>query len=615
MRLRILPIGGWVWLALAGVLSAQEPADPPARVARLNYLDGWVSFRPGNLQEWAPATLNFPLTTGDHLWADREARAELHIGATAIHLAPWTAFAIMRLDERVAQLSVAEGTMYLRIPRLDEDDVVEVDTPNGAVSVLRPGDYRVDVDPGNDATSLTVRAGEAEVSGNGRITLVHAGQMLQLVANADVAGIMDAPPPDPWEDWCVGRDRLSERALEISESYVPAEMEGAEDLGAYGDWSTDSFYGAVWAPRNPPAGWAPYRCGHWAYVAPWGWTWIDDAPWGFAPFHYGRWVQAGFRWVWAPGNRVTRPVYAPAMVVFVASGAARNGKVTAWIPLAPGEIYRPNYRASERYIRRINLPNVKNGGDVTLTVVSYLNRTHGIAVAQDTFAGARPVAAGAVPITGSVKPVTVDASPTRESYLGRRTPAEGKVAAPPPLVTERAVIVRHELPPEVRPAAPIRGAVRPPESSPLSQPPQSNLPQTERPARREEAQPEAAPLVYLALPPERPQRRAETRYEAPSQRHEETRQEAAPPPPPRHEETRHEAPPQRHEETRHEAPPQRHEETRQEAAPPPPQRHEESRHEAPAPLPQRREESRPAAQSGRNEDKKDDSSSNSSRKK
>src|SRR5262249_9175365 len=158
----------------------------------------------------------------------------------------------------------------------------------------------------------------------------------------------DAPQPDPWEDWCVARDALAERALEVSESYVTPEMEGAEDLGAYGDWSTDGSYGAVWVPRNLPAGWAPYRHGHWAYVAPWGWTWIDDAPWGFAPFHYGRWVKLDSGWMWVPGNRVLHPVYSPAMVAFVGSGASRSGRITAWIPLAPGEMFRPPYRASEQ---------------------------------------------------------------------------------------------------------------------------------------------------------------------------------------------------------------------------------------------------------------------------
>ena len=135
MKLRILS-SCWMPLALAGMLVAQEPADPPARVARLNYLDGAVSFRPMSLEDWAPATLNYPLTTGDHLWVDRDSRAELHIGATAIHLAPETAFAILNLDDRVAQMTVSEGTLYLRVPRMEDDEILEIDTPNGAISVL-----------------------------------------------------------------------------------------------------------------------------------------------------------------------------------------------------------------------------------------------------------------------------------------------------------------------------------------------------------------------------------------------------------------------------------------------------------------------------------------------
>ena len=122
MKLRFLT-GCWMPLAVAGMLAAQEPADPPARVARLNYLEGPVSFRPNSLEDWSPATGNYPLTTGDHLWAGQEARAVLHIGATAIHLAPQTVFAILVLDDRVAQMSVSEGTLYLRVPRMEDEEI------------------------------------------------------------------------------------------------------------------------------------------------------------------------------------------------------------------------------------------------------------------------------------------------------------------------------------------------------------------------------------------------------------------------------------------------------------------------------------------------------------
>ena len=41
---------------------AQDRQDPSARVARASYLQGDVSFRPGTVDDWTSATLNYPLT-------------------------------------------------------------------------------------------------------------------------------------------------------------------------------------------------------------------------------------------------------------------------------------------------------------------------------------------------------------------------------------------------------------------------------------------------------------------------------------------------------------------------------------------------------------------------
>jgi len=61
-------------------------ADPPSQVGRLSLISGNVSFLPGSLNEWTPATLNYPLTSGDHLWTDPGARAEVHVLSAAIRL-------------------------------------------------------------------------------------------------------------------------------------------------------------------------------------------------------------------------------------------------------------------------------------------------------------------------------------------------------------------------------------------------------------------------------------------------------------------------------------------------------------------------------------------------
>ena len=88
-------------------------------------------------------------------------------------------------------------------------------------------------------------------------------------------------------------------------------------------------------------GWVPYSTGRWIWDPRFGWTWLDDAPWGWAPYHYGRWVFVGSYWAWAPGPIVVRPVYSPALVVFLGGpvhvgvgaaavlGAARLGRARA----------------------------------------------------------------------------------------------------------------------------------------------------------------------------------------------------------------------------------------------------------------------------------------------
>jgi hypothetical protein len=61
-----------VLLLILGV--AQEAfaqVDPPDRVARLNFIEGAVSYLPsgGDQNDWVAAVMNRPLTTGDRLWS------------------------------------------------------------------------------------------------------------------------------------------------------------------------------------------------------------------------------------------------------------------------------------------------------------------------------------------------------------------------------------------------------------------------------------------------------------------------------------------------------------------------------------------------------------------
>src|SRR6266487_4163277 len=148
-------------LALAVALfvpqrAAADQDDPPGRVARLSYTHGSVSFNPAGTDDWVNTVVNRPITTGDKLWTDNGARAELHIGSAAIRLSGNTGFSFLNLSDNVSQIRVTEGTINIRVRSLDNDETFEVDTPNLAFSILRPGRYRIDVNEAGDTTSVFV---------------------------------------------------------------------------------------------------------------------------------------------------------------------------------------------------------------------------------------------------------------------------------------------------------------------------------------------------------------------------------------------------------------------------------------------------------------------------
>ena len=158
-------------------------ADPTSQVGRLYALSGSVSFRPGSLDEWAPATLNYPLTAGDYLWMDRGARAELQLRSAALRLSSETEFSFLTLDDETVQLRLSQGSLYVDLRAIDQGGVFEIDTPNAVVSLLAAGKYRVDVRPNGD-TSVAVRAGDAEVTAGGYARDLPAGQSTNITGSA-----------------------------------------------------------------------------------------------------------------------------------------------------------------------------------------------------------------------------------------------------------------------------------------------------------------------------------------------------------------------------------------------------------------------------------------------
>ena len=291
-----------------------EDQDPPGRAARLQYIQGSVSVQPQGTGDWVEGALNRPLTNSDNIWTDKNARSELSVGTGIMRLNSESSLTLTNISDNGVQVQLHQGTLNLRVRKLYEGEIYEVDTPNMAFTVQKSGEYRFDVDPDGDASVVTVFKGQGDATGEGPAVHVKDHEQARFHGGTSLAHeFSPAPGYDGFDDWCRVRDK---REGTVSAQYVAPGVVGSEDLDEYGTWSEVPEYGHIWVPRHVSVGWAPYREGHWAYIDPWGWTWVDDAPWGYAPFHYGRWVYTGGYWGWAPGPRYIRPIYAPALVAW-----------------------------------------------------------------------------------------------------------------------------------------------------------------------------------------------------------------------------------------------------------------------------------------------------------
>ena len=348
-------------LTMAVALPALAQSDPPARVGRLAYFENQVDFRVDRSDHGGPATLNWPISSGAVLETGPRGQAEVWIGSTAYRLADDSQVEFPVVDDQRVDIRVNGGSLAVSILDRDQVEDVVIATPDGDVRFLTPGRYRIDVF--DERSELSVQAGRAVFDDGQRATPVAAGQKVSHWSDGNAQ--LDADrSSDAFDRWVANRENVT--LASQARRYVSPHMTGYQDLDAYGDWRTVPNYGSVWYPRAVADDWAPYRYGRWAWVAPWGWTWIDLAPWGFAPFHYGRWAIIHGCWGWIPGRLVARPVYAPALVAWIGNpgwsisfsfGAA---PAVGWFPLAPREVYVPAHRHSAHYVRQVNVAYVRD---------------------------------------------------------------------------------------------------------------------------------------------------------------------------------------------------------------------------------------------------------------
>lgn len=333
-------------LAVPAVQEANAQEAQPDEIGRtpprLSFAEGRTSFwRPG-ADEWVQAQINTALAPGDQLYVEGEGNLELQIGARAfIRSGPNSQIGLESLEPDFLQFRVTTGSTALDLREMTSGQMVAVETPHAAFKFDTEGYFRLDVDDEQTILS-THRAGRATL-------ITPGGEAIPIGSNTSVT-IEGTENPnitsqtalrlDDWDHW--NHDRTDQVLNAESARYVSSEVYGLSDLDRHGTWRIVPTYGPVWMPRGVAAGWVPYSTGAWVRDPYYGWTWVDTAPWGWAPYHYGRWVYVSSYWCWAPGPRIVRPVYAPALVAFfgapgVQIGIGIGSASVGWVSLGWGE--------------------------------------------------------------------------------------------------------------------------------------------------------------------------------------------------------------------------------------------------------------------------------------
>ncbi|MEP6609514.1 MAG: DUF6600 domain-containing protein [Burkholderiaceae bacterium] len=348
-----------------GTAQSQSRDSPPLIAGRVSVAEGDVQIWRTEEEaggQWDLAQVNDVVTVGTGLYTGGNGRTEFRVGPNTFRFSPGSRGGFSQLDYTGGVFNLETGSINISLARPGNSEFSAVTFEGMRVDLAAPGRYRIDAAGNGGQARVTVFSGQGSVSTGGNAINVASGQALVLGPRLSGAQYEQATSTS-LDQWAVSRDDRYRNVQ--SARYVSPYMTGYEELDFHGDWIPDANYGNVWVPRVVAVGWAPYRSGQWRWVPPWGWTWVDTAPWGYAPFHYGRWVTIGDRWCWWPGGRVVQPVWAPALVGFVGGSNVSvsvgfGGPVVGWYPLAPWHRYEPHYPHNNTYVTVINQTIINN---------------------------------------------------------------------------------------------------------------------------------------------------------------------------------------------------------------------------------------------------------------
>ena len=386
--------------AAAGRAGPAGGGDPPERVGRLARVSGTVSFHAQDEDQWNPATANYPVSAGNAFWTEPNAQAD-----DRGFRQPHRDGARHRTRHRDAERYGLPGDrsrrarLYLRVRAATPNETYAVQTPRGLVTLTSPGRYGVVAGDTQTPTTVTVVEGSAQSrrppSCRSRSAPVRPPRSpaATLSRAMSVRRSVTRSSPRCWtangrrrrRRWHRRRRLRRCRAARTSRCTAPGPTARNTARSGIRRWRRTGCRIAMAVGPMSRLGAGP------------GWT----ASLGLRAVPLWPLGRAGGRWGWYPGAGSPSPVYAPALVTFfgvgavvgIGIGAALAGGRIGWCPLGPREAYRPWYRASDRYVRQVNITHVTNFTTINrnVTINNFVNRGAATVVPTSALTASRPV--------------------------------------------------------------------------------------------------------------------------------------------------------------------------------------------------------------------------------
>lgn len=327
--------------------------------ARISLTEGDVLYQTMDSgTEWAYASINMPLMSGDRIWVPESGRTEIQFnGGSYVRTGRNTGLDIIRLSRdgegNITKLALTQGRAYVYCNRSSViNSAFQVDTPLISATADKSAIFDVYVYE-EGYTEVNVIKGTVSVEGDYINTRVNAGDMISVSAESR-ARLSAGRHRDGWISWNITRDSLI-AGTGPSIKYLPSSLyDYGSDFDRHGRWVYTADYGHVWSPGITVAEWAPYKQGRWVWRNR-DYVWVSYEPWGWVPYHYGRWgFRVGIGWFWVP-PAVNDVFWGPGFVAWI-----NTTTHVSWVPLAPGEIYygHGHYGRHSVNLTRVNIKNI-----------------------------------------------------------------------------------------------------------------------------------------------------------------------------------------------------------------------------------------------------------------